>query len=232
MRIDCDHQQAPAASRALLESCTWSRSSFFGDEGPRAPDALLDGPIGRTFHFTADDGGPRCQVWLPISNRAAASGLPDIAAHEGFHVAAGANVYHWTHEAFASLAAQLSHLRQESDTEPRVPRRQLGELLLNQARLFSGFYTAQQMRVETVPNPEPAVMQRFYSRARVTGVDLYEVAGLRRLASLARAVRDVRCSSRPHLYHADCPMDAAVEAWILDLLPDMRHRVREVLDLG
>lgn len=178
MRIDSGHQQASSASQALLESCAWSRITFFDEEGPSQPNALLDGAPGRTLHFTADDGEPQCQVWLPISSQSAASGLPDIAAHEGFHVAAGANVYHWTHEAFASLAAHLSHLRQENDAVPQLPRRQLGQLLLSQARLFSVFYTAQQMRLETVPNPEAETMQRFDSRARVAGVDLFEVVGL------------------------------------------------------
>lgn len=231
MQVDRDDLAGAIASEALLEACAWSRTNFFREQGPSEPNVLADGAPGRTLHSITDDGDETCRVWLPMSNPAATVGLPDIAAHEGFHVAAGANVYHWTHEAFACLTAHLSHLRQEEDDSALLTRRQLGESLLGQARLFSRFYSAREMRKEAMPVRADARMQGFYSRARVVGVDLYEATGLELLALLARSVKNVRCDSYPHHRHDGCPMDQAVRAWLDDLPMDVGERVRTVLEL-
>lgn len=116
------------AADVLRESSAWALDKFFGGVGLIEPDELHNGLPGRTLHLAADAGDTRCRVWLPITDDAAATGLPDIAAHEGFHVAAGVNVYHWTHEALACLAATLSHLRADAGTAP-LSRKQLGEAL-------------------------------------------------------------------------------------------------------
>lgn len=231
MLISVDHERTALAAEVLNESYVWSLGTFFDGVGSAGPDELHEGTPGRTLHSSGGDVASKCQVWLPITADSAATNLPDIAAHEGFHVAAGANVYHWTHEALACLAATLSHTRLDNGGSTTLSRRELGEARIGEADLFSRFCTARAMRLETVPHQDLSNMTPFYSRARVVGSALNDICGLTALGHLARAVREVRCDMLPHPHHEGCPMDGAVTEWVSDLAPGERDRVRDLLEL-
>ncbi len=213
------------AERHLIDALDWIAREMFDGQGARPLLRLVVADLPSATHRGGRGPGDSGRCDVAVQWGANEDQVRHQVFHEAFHVLIGRNIYHWTQEVAAELAAQRLHEASHASGYAAVHRGEAHSITGDDLRAF--------LWAGNPPGHGPD-REFYYHRARAVGLHLEPVVGLLEVGRLARRVAAVAggCNVLGHVPHAGCVMSAAVDDWLYGLGQQQAANVRQVLGLA